>query len=291
MLGMNLLRKILAKLSPRAKQINAMEYNLNLVVQEMFKDKSKLHTYRTEMGDLFFYDSVLLDERYIPDVIHDSETNPGGTYNFSDINFEAGDIAFDIGAHVGTVSIHLAKMHPAIKIYAFEPAKINFDNLCRNIELNGMTNITPINAAVTFDGRDLSFVVRATQSQTHHAVSSALHQRNDRTAITDIETIPSVSLQKFCAEQKITQIKLLKIDCEGSEYEILYNLDLLSKTTHIRGELHSSKEENQDLLNHLSHFKNLQSIRFEVNSAGTDTLVGHPYYPNFKNHALAVSAL
>ena len=122
---MNAIKKIFGKFSPHTKQIAAMEEKLNLIVQEMFKDKSKLHTFSTQIGDLFFYDSVLLDKGYVPDVIRDTETNPNGTYNFSDINFQAGDVALDIGAHVGTVSIHLAKMHPEIKIYAFEPSETN----------------------------------------------------------------------------------------------------------------------------------------------------------------------
>ncbi len=55
--------------------------------------------------------------------------------------------------------------------------------------------------------------------------------------------IPSITLDEIFQKYKIKRCKLLKIDCEGSEYEILYNAnaDVLSKCENLRAEFHESK--------------------------------------------------
>ena len=50
-----------------------------------------------------------------------------GDYTFDNITFNVGDVVIDIGAHVGMVSIVLAKLNPAITVYAFEPIPTNYN--------------------------------------------------------------------------------------------------------------------------------------------------------------------
>src|SRR4030095_15337322 len=47
--------------------------------------------------------------------------------------FREGDILVDIGAHVGVMSIYLAKKYPFIRIYALEPDPVNYACLIRNL--------------------------------------------------------------------------------------------------------------------------------------------------------------
>ena len=55
----------------------------------------------------------------------------------------------DIGANIGMFSILFAKLHPYIKVYAFEPVAETYLKMCKNIKLNNITNITPVNTAVS----------------------------------------------------------------------------------------------------------------------------------------------
>ena len=162
-------------------------------------------------------------------------------YDFN-IDFKEGDIVIDIGANVGMVSILLAKKFPFLKIYSFEPLKENYYNLLKNIELNNIPNgiITAENKAVTKDGRLITMSINSANkggSSTADIVStnSIMTKENCQ--------IESITLEGIFKKYNINKLKLLKIDCEGSEYEILYNTDtnLLKNIENLRGEFHENK--------------------------------------------------
>ena len=60
--------------------------------------------------------------------------------------------------------------------------------------------------------------------------------------------IESTTIANIMNEYNIERIKLFKIDCEGSEYEILYNLpvEILNKIEILRGEFHENKTLTKD---------------------------------------------
>jgi FkbM family methyltransferase len=62
-----------------------------------------------------------------------------------------GDIFYDIGANVGVYSFVASKyFKQKVKIYAFEPAFMNFNQLCKNIYLNKcQDNIIPLQIALS----------------------------------------------------------------------------------------------------------------------------------------------
>jgi FkbM family methyltransferase len=78
--------------------------------------------------------------------------------------FREGDTVVDIGAHVGVMSIKLAKTFPFIEVYAIEPDPMNYACLRRNVELNGLTNVTAINTVVSGDGAKKRLYVDASDS-------------------------------------------------------------------------------------------------------------------------------
>ena len=60
--------------------------------------------------------------------------------------------------------------------------------------------------------------------------------------------VPSCTLESIIKNNNIKKIKLLKIDCEGSEYEILYSLptEVLNNIDIMRGEFHENKNLSQE---------------------------------------------
>ena len=53
-----------------------------------------------------------------------------------------GDIAVDVGAHMGTLTVPLAKaVGPGGTVLAFEPQRFLFHLLCANVALNGLTQV------------------------------------------------------------------------------------------------------------------------------------------------------
>jgi FkbM family methyltransferase len=71
---------------------------------------------------------------------------------------------FDIGANVGFYSIALGKLFPNSRIMAFEPIPDTFRELERNLQLNGVNNVTAFNLGLSSDSRDAQFFFDPTVS-------------------------------------------------------------------------------------------------------------------------------
>lgn len=160
-----------------------------------------------------------------------------GGYDFPGFMAQEGDIMVDIGAHVGMVSIPYAKLHPKLTIYAFEANPDAYAALLKNIEVNNAWNIKAYNLAVTGDGQEVDFVLNPFGS-----ALSMLERVDSIPAQFARKKIKSITLDQIFKQNKINRCKLLKIDCEGSEYEILYkaSAEALSLIDNIIGEFHET---------------------------------------------------
>ena len=160
-------------------------------------------------------------------------------YKLNQIDFQPNDIVVDIGANVGSVSILLGKKYPDLKIYSFEPHPLNYQNLVENIKLNNLTNIIPVQKAV--DGqsnlvKDLSICYKNT------GATSLYKSEKNSNGTFSVETI---SFDDIIAQYNINEIKFLKLDCEGSEYDILQNSKKLKDITihNLSVEIHTFMEQ------------------------------------------------
>jgi FkbM family methyltransferase len=139
-------------------------------------------------------------------------------YYFSNMAvFREGDTLVDIGAHVGVMSIYLAKTYPFLKVYAIEPDPFNYACLIRNLELNGVTNVTAINTAVTGDeGKKTLYVDVPDSSWATTDASLACSRGSLR-----VEEVASVTLEALFDKCEIRHCRLLKITAPGSVLDIL----------------------------------------------------------------------
>lgn len=53
-------------------------------------------------------------------------------------SFKSGDVYWDVGGNIGVYALYAAK-HTGVKVLAFEPSPLNYFALCRNIEINGLS--------------------------------------------------------------------------------------------------------------------------------------------------------
>lgn len=123
------------------------------------------------------------------------------------------DLIIDIGAHIGLFTIYAAQFCKHGKIFSFEPIKENFDLLKENIELNNLKNIEYFNLAV-LDREDQIKIFKSNDQSAYSIYKIG----------TDYQMTNIMSLQKIFDDNKITRCDLLKLDCEGSEYQILMSL-------------------------------------------------------------------
>jgi FkbM family methyltransferase len=157
-------------------------------------------------------------------------------YGLAGMTFAPGDVVLDIGANVGLCSLLLAKKFPHVRVYAFEPVPANHRSLVDNIRLNGLTNVTTSSEAVTGDGRPIELMVDLlinSGGATAQVADTGLPGHR-------VFTVPSVTLDEVFERHGITSCALLKIDCEGSEHEILRASRHLGRVRQLRGEFHEN---------------------------------------------------
>ncbi|GAB7140615.1 hypothetical protein RsTz2092_05650 [Deferribacterales bacterium RsTz2092] len=194
-----------------------------------------------------FYD--LLSSSSV-DFVTDDMNSGKANAELLNMNFKDGDCIIDIGGNVGIVSIYLAKKHPNIKIYAYEPVKRNYENFLKNIKVNNIPDgvIEVFNKAVTQDGRDVHAAISI-----RNTGASSIYYTMGATGGGDV---PSITLDKIFEENNISKCALLKIDCEGAEYEIIYNTkgEHLRKCACILGETHGKLADGKALIEYCREF-------------------------------------
>lgn len=139
------------------------------------------------------------------------------------------DVIFDIGANIGITAILLSKKYPFSTIYSFEPEAENYSILLKNVE--GIDRIKTFNFGLS--NRDAKAALMKSAMEGNFGGytmfdkgAGEIHQEIEIRAISD-----------FMQSQGIEKIDLIKIDCEGAEYDILTSLDL-TDVTWIEGECH-----------------------------------------------------
>ena len=119
----------------------------------------------------------------------------------------------DIGGHIGAFSVNAGTQITDGIIYAFEPFAENFNFLKKNIELNKLNNVVPINCAVASSNGDKVLYLDNLNSSGHSLTKASGNPVK----------VTSTTLADFFKEKNIERCNFLKMDCEGSEYDIILN--------------------------------------------------------------------
>lgn len=173
-------------------------------------------------------DWVVINEIFVK-----NDYNPKG---FEIINK---DIVVDVGAQIGSFSILASRL--ASKVYSFEPVGENFKLLKENININKIENIFPFEEAVSAKTGKTEMFISDSNSGGH---SLFINAGSTRKII-----VPTISLKDFIDSEKITTIDFLKMDCEGSEYDILFSSpkEVLGIIKKISMEYHDINEDRNSL--------------------------------------------
>lgn len=150
----------------------------------------------------------------------------------------------DIGAHIGTVAIALAVDHPNIRIIAVEAVPENVEILRINIAHNGLGDrIKVIEAAACEPGRKsvkLQWNYSAAPNVDEAYIKDSRYIANMLEAedsVSETHKVPGIDLDTI-VEITGGAIELLKIDCEGCEWQFLKS-PALAKVNIIIGEYHN----------------------------------------------------
>jgi len=188
---------------------------------------------RTNSTDFYAFVNVWIVEEYRKD------------------GFEIGknDAVIDIGGHVGIFSVYASQFCKNGQIVSFEPIKDNFVLLQENIELNKLANVKTFNVAVA--GKKDRIKIYHSDDQSAYTVYGS----NQNYIETD-----AIPLKEILDSNHIERCGLLKLDCEGAEYEILASLpdEYFNRIDRICMEYHPVKSSSERLIELTARLEKLE---------------------------------
>ena len=123
---------------------------------------------------------------------------------------------FDIGANIGQTALMFNKSFPTAKIYSFEPVANTFDRLIINTKT--CSKISSFKLALADTDGPVDIRIFEDIDSELNSLSEIAMNNSDKF---EIERIDVATGDKFCAENQISTIDLLKIDTEGYEIQVL----------------------------------------------------------------------
>jgi FkbM family methyltransferase len=223
--------------------VDVLGYFINMVV-ELYRSKTKNTVYTTDdvincrSAELRF---KLFGGRRIGDLnlVYDKISDVIGLYDeifcnkcYDFIIDKPDPYIIDAGANIGLATLRFLKLYPGAHITAFEPQPEVFKRLQRNVLNNHYSgNVRLVNAALSDTEGEVSF------NRLVGGVTDCCASLMDAPGMNDKITVHTETLIPYIDRR----IDVLKLDIEGSEYDVLKNVsdaDLLKLVDRIIIEYH-----------------------------------------------------
>lgn len=178
----------------------------------------------------------------------------------------------DVGAGIGDYCLYAAHSNPKVKLYAFEPYPGSFSLLKKNLALNEIENVHTFQKAVWSRTGELGLDLASGEP----LQISSQEKLNELQGAESI-SVEAVSLESLITAEKIKKIDLLKMDCEGAEYEILFNTPekTLQRVDRIIMEYHNLDQDHTHPA--LAAFLEVRGFRVKCHSNFVHDHIGYLY--------------
>ena len=123
-----------------------------------------------------------------------------------------GDVVFEVGANIGTHTVTLAKLVGEGFVIAFEPQRLVFQSLCANLAINSISNVYAFQEAVSNENGTI-LIPECDFTKTNNFGGINIENTKKGTLVNKIK------LDNFV--NRISSLKLLKIDVEGMEIGVI----------------------------------------------------------------------
>lgn len=143
------------------------------------------------------------------------------------VRLQADSVVVDVGANIGDFAIQAARMCPEGRVLAVEPVRSAGEMIARQASLNGVANVAWIYAALSSSEGESD----AARADSKYAPGAAA-----------LEQVRMTTLGRLMADHGLDRIDLLKVDCEGAEWDILPAAEeVLPRVRQICMEFHSER--------------------------------------------------
>jgi FkbM family methyltransferase len=147
----------------------------------------------------------------------------------------------DVGANVGAAALWFARRAPEARIVAVEPDHSALSLLAANVSAEGLSGRVEILPVAVTGERGQVFLNRTS--------GFSLLTRTSRQRGLDTPPVSSLTLTDLLERAELFQLDLLKLDCEGAEFEIIMKTPrkVLRRIMFIVGEYHGFAGDPEEL--------------------------------------------
>ena len=187
-------------------------------------------------------------------------------YEINGFEIRENDLIIDVGGHVGLFALYASLRCPEGKIISIEPHPQNFSLLKENMNNNKILKTKLVNKAITNSNEDIELFIDSLDDSAH-----SIYGTGKKSIL-----IKSITLIEIMNENKFSKCNLLKMDCEGAEFEIIQSLSdkELLRIEKICLEYHLKR----DKLSPLDNLRiRLEKMGYNVNIKPTNEFLGMLY--------------
>lgn len=135
----------------------------------------------------------------------------------------------ELGTNIGYFAVQGARRNPAARYTGVEPHPGAAAACRRNLAINGITNVTVVEAAAVGDSQASTIRLHLPGGRDHYeeapcsgfAASNELHHQE----VEDVDSYHSITVQAVKLANLIPGVDLLKIDVEGQEHTLLSSVE------------------------------------------------------------------
>lgn len=144
-------------------------------------------------------------------------------YNIKEVlkNVPQKPLIIDVGANIGLFEALILSKRPEASILAYEPFEDNIQILKNMMDNNPLyfNNVKVFQKAVSDkDNEEINLYVKHSEGQS--SIASIYEDFDPRNK--NVTTVTTTTLEAIVNSNKINKVDIVKMDCEGAEYSILY---------------------------------------------------------------------
>lgn len=205
---------------------------------------------------------------------------PNITYHI--LNLDGSGIFIDIGSNIGYYSLIASKKYA--QVYAFEPVPTNINKLYESININKITNIVPIEKAVSdIDNSKLELTVFPTNMGGSRDIRETINTSIRHMTQYKINNIQTITFDSFIKEYNINTVDLIKVDVEGAELHVLNGMKQSLQNKSIKNlilELSPNIINIESCIAIINILKNNNYILYDIGLCESGPIIGSTIYKN-----------
>lgn len=127
-------------------------------------------------------------------------------------------VVVDVGANLGFFTLYAKSIFPDAKVYCIEPLQENYAFLLKNVSMNGQIkdSLTTLNVALWSESGSLT--LSGSKNEKFPTGASVLSKKDEVIKY----QVSALGFEDLFSRYGLAEISFLKLDCEGAEYDILY---------------------------------------------------------------------